>query len=117
MQMYAIWAVQCPHDISEINAELPRGTELNVLLNQFGWCDSLLEDKGGAHQYLHVVFECFWEHNLKLKPTKCEFFWNEINYLAHHVSKKGVTPSKENVKAVAEFTPPWTYMEIQAFLH
>ena len=65
---------------------------------------------------LHVVFDCFQEHNLKLKPTKCEFFWNKINYLVHHVSKLGVRPSKENLKAVAEFTPPQTCMEIQAFL-
>ena len=57
-------------------------------------------------QCLSVVFDHFLEHNLKLKPTKCEFFWNEINYLAHHVSRQGVRPSKENVKAVAEFAPP-----------
>ena len=57
-------------------------------------------------QHLHVVFDHFWEHNLKLKPTKCEFFWNEISYLAHHVSKEGVRPGKENLKAAVEFTPP-----------
>ena len=65
---------------------------------------------------LSVVFNYFWEHNLRLKPTKCKFFWEEINYLAHHVSKEGVQPSKENLKAVAEFTPPQTYMGILAFL-
>ena len=43
-------------------------------------------------------------------------FWDDINYLAHHVSKEGMWPSKENWKAVAEFTPPCTYTEIQAFL-
>ena len=43
---------------------------------------------------LHVVFDCFQEHNLRLKPTKCEFFWDEINYLAHHVSKEGMHPRK-----------------------
>ena len=63
-------------------------------------------------QHLHVVFDCFWEHNLKLKPTKYEFFQDEINYLAHHVSKEGVRLSKENLKAVAEFTLPQTCMEI-----
>ena len=52
---------------------------------------------------LHIVFNCLWEHNLRLKPTKCKFFRDEINYLAHHVSKGGVWPSKENFKAVAEF--------------
>ena len=35
MQTYAIWTVQCSSYISEINAELPRGTEPNVLLNLF----------------------------------------------------------------------------------
>ena len=65
---------------------------------------------------LHVVFKCFWEYNLKLRPSKCEFFHNGINYLAHHVSKEGVWPSKENLKAVAEFALPQTYIKFQAFL-
>ena len=43
-------------------------------------------------QHLHVVFECFQEHNLKLKLSKCEFFHSEINYLANHVSKESVQP-------------------------
>ena len=35
---------------------------------------------------------------------------------SHHVSKEGMQPSKENLKAVAEFALPQTYMEIQHFL-
>ena len=31
---------------------------------------------------LHVVFDQFWEYNLKLKLSKCSVF-KEINYLAH----------------------------------
>ena len=67
-------------------------------------------------KYLHVVFDHFWECNLRLKPTVCEFFWDEINYLAHHVSKEGMQLSKENLKVMAEFTLPQMYTEIQAFL-
>ena len=67
-------------------------------------------------KHLCIVFDHFQEHNLRLKPTKCEFFWDEINYLAHHVSKEGVQPSKEYLKAVAEFATSKTYMKIQAFL-
>ena len=52
------------------------------------------------------------EHNLKHKLSKCKFFCNEINYLAHHVTKKGFHPSKENLKAVAEFALPQTYTKI-----
>ena len=36
-------------------------------------------------EHLHVVFERFWEFNLKLKPSKCSFFQSEIMYLAHHI--------------------------------
>ena len=43
------------------------------------------------HQ-LHVVFDHLREYNLKLKPLKCSLFWEEINYLAHQVSKRGVQP-------------------------
>ena len=58
------------------------------------------------------MLEHFQEHNLKLKVSKCEFFCNEISYLAHYVSKEGIQPSKENLKAVAEFSPPQAYTGI-----
>ena len=67
-------------------------------------------------QCLCIVFKHFWEQNLKLKLSKCEFFHNEINYLAHHISREGIWSSKENLKAVAEFDQPQTYTEIWAFL-
>ena len=62
------------------------------------------------------MFGHFREHSLKLKAMKYEFFKSEVNYLAYHVCKQGIQPHKENLKAVAEFTPPETYMEIWAFL-
>ena len=49
---------------------------------------------------MHVVFDRLREHGLKLKPSKCDVFKTEINYLAHHVSKKGVLPSKKNLEAL-----------------
>ena len=44
---------------------------------------------------MRVIFDRLREHGLKLKPSKCEVFKTEINYLAHHVSKKGVPAIKE----------------------
>ena len=67
------------------------------------------------HQ-LHVVFNHLREYNLKLKPSKCSLFREEINYLAYKVSKKGVQPSNINVKAITKYAPPQTYTEIRAFL-
>ena len=44
-----------------------------------------------------VVFNHLREHGLKLKPSKCDVFKSEINYLSHHMSKEGVRPSKKNL--------------------
>ena len=43
-------------------------------------------------------------------------FKTEINYLAHHVSKKGVLPSKKNLQAIAECPPPDTYTKVKSFV-
>ena len=42
---------------------------------------------------LHIVFDQFREYNLKLKPSKCSLFKEEINYLAHRVSKEVCDPA------------------------
>ena len=66
-------------------------------------------------EHLRVVFECFREFNLKLKPSKCNLFQSEIIYLVHHVSKEGVRPSKDNVHLIEEFPMPETFMQVRAF--
>ena len=53
---------------------------------------------------------------MKLKQSKCSLFKEEINYLAHLVSKEGVQPSNLNLKATAECAPPQTYTEVHSFL-
>ena len=65
---------------------------------------------------MHVVFDRFHEHGLKLKPSKCEVFKTEINYLAHHMSKRGVYPSKKNLEAIAQCPPPDTYTKVKSFV-
>ena len=62
------------------------------------------------------MFNRHREYNLKLKPSKCSLFKEEINYLANQVSKQGVQPSNTNLKAITECAQPQTYTEIQAFL-
>ena len=65
---------------------------------------------------MRVIFDRLRKHGLKLKPSKCDVFKTEINYLAHHVSKKGVLPSKKNLEAIAECPPPDTYMKVKSFV-
>ena len=65
---------------------------------------------------MRVIFDHLRGHGLKLKPSKCEVFKTEINYLAHHVSKKGVQPSKKNLESIAQCPPPDTYMKVKSFI-
>ena len=65
---------------------------------------------------MRVVFDRLRKHGLKLKPSKCEVFKLEINYLAHHVSRKGVLPSKKNLESIAQCPPPDTYTKVKSFV-
>ena len=54
------------------------------------YLDDLIVFSWMAEEHLHqlcVVFDHLREYNLKLKPLKCNFFREEINYLAQQVSK------------------------------
>ena len=67
-------------------------------------------------QRMRVVFDHLREHGLKLKLSKCDVFKSEINYLAHHVSWKGVLPSKKNLESIAQCPPPDTYTKVKSFV-
>ena len=49
-----------------------------------------------------------------MKPSKCDVFKPEINYLAHHVSQKGVLPLKKNLESIAQCLPPDTYTKVKS---
>ena len=83
------------------------------------YLDDLIVFLQTTEEHLHrlrIVFNCLREYNLKLKPSKCSLFREEIDYLAHKVSKEGIRPSNVNVRAITEYAPPQTYTEIRAFL-
>ena len=49
--------------------------------------------------HMRVIFDRFRAEHLKLKPSKCSLFHDEIVFLAHRVMKDGVQPSEEHEKA------------------
>ena len=44
--------------------------------------------------------------NLRLKPSKCEFFKERIEYLAHIVSRAGIETNLEKVEKVLNWPRP-----------
>ena len=65
---------------------------------------------------LRAVFGRFRESGLKLKPSKCNFFRTQINYLGHTVSAKGMEPGVDGIKAIVEMALPRTYTGVCQFL-
>ena len=49
---------------------------------------------------LEAVFSRLQQHGLKLKPSKCEFFKNRVQYLGHVVSESGVQTDPEKINAL-----------------
>ena len=62
------------------------------------------------------MLENFQLHRLKLKPSKCEFFKEKIEYLGHSVSSKVVWPSRDNLKAFTRYLEPTKYTAIKSFV-
>ena len=56
------------------------------------------------------------QHGLKLNIKKCFFGRSEVDYLGFHISKHGVSPSKDKIKALRDQTPPTTPEKIDEFL-
>ena len=67
-------------------------------------------------QHLGEVLARFEEHNLKLKPRKCELFRPQVAFLGHVVSEQGVATNPDLVDKVQGWDPPRNQKEVRAFL-
>ena len=65
---------------------------------------------------LEAVFQKLASAGLKLKPSKCFFFKEEIDYLGHLVSGKGVATSPKKIEAVTKWPVPQTVYDVRSFL-
>ena len=65
---------------------------------------------------LEAVFQKLAAAGLKLKPSKCFFFREEIEYLGHVVSGKGVATNPIKVEAVTKWPTPKTVYDVRSFL-
>ena len=65
---------------------------------------------------LEQVFEKLAAAGLKLKPSKCEFFKTEINYLGHVVSQEGIRTDDKKIEAIKNWPRPITNTDVRSFL-
>ena len=65
---------------------------------------------------LRAVFEKLKQAGLKLKPSKCEFFKQELTYLGHVVFKEGIQTNPKKVEAICKWPIPTNVTEVRRFL-
>ena len=65
---------------------------------------------------LEAVFKKLAAAGLKLKPSKCFFFKEEIDYLGHLVSGKEVATSPKKIETVTKWPVPQTVYDVRSFL-
>ena len=65
---------------------------------------------------LAEVFECIQNAGLKMKPSKCAFAKNEIQYLGHIITANGVRCDPANIDKVRAFSIPKNRKEVRSFL-
>ena len=66
--------------------------------------------------HLEAVFKRLQEHNLKIKPSKCEFLRNRVVYLGHIVSEEGIHTDPSKIEAMKTWPIPKCTKDVRKFL-
>ncbi|XP_052271790.1 uncharacterized protein LOC127872504 [Dreissena polymorpha] len=67
-------------------------------------------------QRLEEVLTRIKEAGLKLKPDKCNLLQEEVVFLGHIVSSKGVRPESSNIAKIVEWPRPTTPKQVKQFV-
>ena len=118
------WECECmPFGLTNAPATFQRLMESCLGELHLNWCIIYLDDiivfSRTPEEHIHrrrAVFEKLKAVDLKLKPSKCDFFKKEIKYLGHVVSEQGVSTDPDKIKAVTEWPEPTTVTEVRSFL-
>ena len=73
-------------------------------------------DRETHDERLHAVLKRLQASGLTLNPKKCEFHLSEITFMGILISEKGIGPTAERIKALAEAREPETASEVRSFL-
>lgn len=65
---------------------------------------------------LRTILQCLTNASLQLNLKKCHFGARQLTILGHVVSKHGILPDPDKLRAVAEFPKPTTVKELRSFV-
>jgi hypothetical protein len=67
-------------------------------------------------KHLRIVLTRLREHQLYAKFSKCTFWLEEIQFLGHVLSTKGIVVDPSKVKDILEWNSPTTIHHVRSFL-
>jgi hypothetical protein len=67
-------------------------------------------------EHLRVVLQRLRDHQLYAKFSKCEFWIDEVPFLGHVISPKGITVDPGKVRDVLDWKPPKSVHQVRSFL-
>ena len=65
---------------------------------------------------LDTILQRMTEYDLKLKPSKCYFAQEDVSFLGHLVSAKGIQPDPDRIKPLLNYPIPRDKTGVRAFL-
>ncbi|GBM87669.1 Retrovirus-related Pol polyprotein from transposon 297 [Araneus ventricosus] len=79
--------------------------------------DAIFSNTWEEHlNHIDWVLHRIQKANLNIKPSKCKFARDYVEYLGHTIGQGSTTPGEMKSKAIRDFPAPPTKTEIRAFL-
>ena len=80
--------------------------------------DVLVASKSEKEHFEHLrqLFTIFSDNGLVVNKDKCELGVKQLDFLAHRVSAKGITPMQQSVEKILSFPKPEDKPSLQRFL-
>ena len=101
-------------DITVVDSD---GSKRNVVV--FTYIDDILvasKTKDAHLSDLQAVLERLSSNNLRVNPLKCQIGVEELNFLGHHISAKGIAPMEDKVNALTNYKRPEKLKGLRRFL-
>ncbi|KAA0060864.1 retrotransposon protein, putative, Ty3-gypsy sub-class [Cucumis melo var. makuwa] len=73
-------------------------------------------DRESHEEHLRIVIQTLREKQLYAKFSKCEFWLEQVVFLGHVVSAKGVSVDPQKVEAIVNWERPISATEVRSFL-
>jgi hypothetical protein len=67
-------------------------------------------------RHINLVLNRLQSTGLKLKASKCHFLCEQVEYLGHLITPRGLLPNPNKVRAVTKYPAPSSVTQVRQFV-